>query len=163
MSNITTVNNLVCSGNQTISGNIISNGNLQTNNITSSSISNSGTITSNIINGTTSNITNLNLSSLLKLAKMNGLCGSGCLNINLIANCTPKIGFILLSNPVVARPGARCLRPRIRSTWYAGSSGRARSCSWSRRAPRSIAQSSSAHAQPGSARVMYGAAKMRFR
>ena len=34
MSNITTVNNLLCSGNQTVSGNIISNGNLQTNNIT---------------------------------------------------------------------------------------------------------------------------------
>jgi hypothetical protein len=40
MSNITTVNNLVCSGNQTISGNIISNGNLQTTNITSTNINN---------------------------------------------------------------------------------------------------------------------------
>jgi hypothetical protein len=67
MSNITTVNNLICSGDQTISGNIISDGNLQTNNITSANINNSNSITSNIINGTTSNITNLNLSSLLNL------------------------------------------------------------------------------------------------
>jgi hypothetical protein len=67
MSNITTVNNLVCSGNQTISGNIISNGNLQTNNITSSNINNSNTITSNVINSTSTNSTNTTVSNVLSL------------------------------------------------------------------------------------------------
>ena len=67
MSNITTVNNLICSGNQTISGNIISNGNLQTNNITSANINNSNSITSNSINSTSGALTNLSVSNLLTL------------------------------------------------------------------------------------------------
>jgi len=67
MSNITIVNNLVCSGNQTISGNIISNGNLQTNNITSSSISNSNSIISNVINSTSANLTSTTVSNILTL------------------------------------------------------------------------------------------------
>jgi len=67
MSNITIVNNLVCSGNQTISGNIISNGNLQTNNITSTSINNSGSINSLTINEITLNITNMNFTNILTL------------------------------------------------------------------------------------------------
>jgi hypothetical protein len=67
MSNITTVNNLVCSGNQTISGNIISNGNLQTNNITSTNINNSNSITSNSINATCGALTNVSVSNVLTL------------------------------------------------------------------------------------------------
>jgi hypothetical protein len=67
MSNITTVNNLVCSGNQTISGNIISNGNLQTNNITSANINNSNSITSNSINATSGSLTNTTVSNILSL------------------------------------------------------------------------------------------------
>ena len=67
MSNITTVNNLVCSGNQTINGNIISNGNIQTTNITSSNINNSNSITSNSINATSANLTNTTVSNILTL------------------------------------------------------------------------------------------------
>ena len=67
MSNITTVNNLVCSGNQTISGNIISTGTLQTTAITSTGITNSDTITSNVINSTTANLTNASVSNILTL------------------------------------------------------------------------------------------------
>jgi hypothetical protein len=67
MSNITTVNNIICSGNQTISGNIISSGNLQTTAITSTSISNSNTITSNSINATTGSLTNTTISNILTL------------------------------------------------------------------------------------------------
>ena len=67
MSNITTVNNLVCSGNQTINGNILSSGNIQTTNIISTDITNSNTLTSNIINSTTANLTNTSVSSILTL------------------------------------------------------------------------------------------------
>ena len=62
MSNITTVNNLLCSGNQTISGNIINTGTLQTTNI-----NNSNSITSNVINSTTGNLTNATVSNILSL------------------------------------------------------------------------------------------------
>ncbi len=64
MSNITTVNNLVCSGNQTINGNIISNGNLQTINITSTNINNSN------YNGSNYTISAL---MLFTLNQLNGL------------------------------------------------------------------------------------------
>jgi hypothetical protein len=67
MSNLTTVNNLICSGNQTISGNIISNGNLQTTNITSTNINNSNSITSNVINSSTGNLTNVSVSNAFSL------------------------------------------------------------------------------------------------
>jgi len=67
MSNISTCNNLIVSGNQTISGNIISNANLQTNIITSTSINNTGTLSSLTINGTTANVTNVTLSNILTL------------------------------------------------------------------------------------------------
>ncbi len=67
MSNITTVNNLVCSGNQTINGNIISNGNIQTTNITSTNINNSNSITSNVINATSGALTNTTVSNVLTL------------------------------------------------------------------------------------------------
>ena len=67
MSNITTVNNLVCSGTITTSGNIISNSNLQTNNITSSNINNSNSITSNVINSISTNSTNTSVSNVLTL------------------------------------------------------------------------------------------------
>jgi hypothetical protein len=65
--NLTSVNNISCSGSLTISNNILSNGSITTNSISSTGISNSGTITSNIINGTTSNLTNLLVSSLISL------------------------------------------------------------------------------------------------
>ena len=67
MSNITTVNNLVCSGTITTSGNIISNSNLQTNNIISTNINNSNSITSNVINSTSANLTNTTVSNVLTL------------------------------------------------------------------------------------------------
>ena len=67
MSNITTANNLICSGNQTISGNIISTGTLQTTAITSTSINNTNTITSNAINATTGSLTNASVSNILTL------------------------------------------------------------------------------------------------
>jgi hypothetical protein len=67
MSNITTVNNLICSGNQTISGYIISTGNLQTTAITSTNINNSNSITSNVINSATGNLTNASVSIILTL------------------------------------------------------------------------------------------------
>ena len=67
MSNITTVNNLICSGNQTINGNIISTGTLQTTAITSTSINNTNTITSNAINSTTGSLTNASVSNILTL------------------------------------------------------------------------------------------------
>ena len=65
--NLSSVNNLACSGSLSISNNIISSGNLQTTNITSSGITNSNTITTNIINSVTANLTNINLSNLLTL------------------------------------------------------------------------------------------------
>ena len=67
MSNITTVNNHICSGNQTINGNIISTGTLQTTAITSTSINNTNTITSNSINSTTGSLTNASVSNILTL------------------------------------------------------------------------------------------------
>jgi len=67
MSNLTTVNNLVCSGTITTNGNIISNSNLQTNNITSTNINNSNSITSNSINATSGALTNTTVSNLLTL------------------------------------------------------------------------------------------------
>jgi len=68
MSNITTANNLVCSGTLTTSGNIISNANLQTTAITSTNINNSNSMTSNVINSTTANLSNTTVSNILSLS-----------------------------------------------------------------------------------------------
>ncbi len=65
--NLTTVNNLVCSGSITTSGNIISNANIQTTNISSTSINNSTSITTNSINSNSGSLTNLSISNILSL------------------------------------------------------------------------------------------------
>ena len=67
MSNISTCNNLVISGNQTITRNIISSGNIQTTNISSTSINNSTSITTNSINSNSGSLTNLSISNILSL------------------------------------------------------------------------------------------------
>ena len=66
--NLTSVNNLVCSGNQTISGNIISSGSIQTTAISSTSINNTSSITTNSITATTGSLTNLTVNVLILLS-----------------------------------------------------------------------------------------------
>jgi hypothetical protein len=57
-----------CSGNQTISGNIISTGNIQTTSISSTSINNTSSITTSTINSNTEALTNLTVNVLTLLA-----------------------------------------------------------------------------------------------
>ena len=66
--NISSVNNISCSGSLTISNNIISTGNIQTSNISSTSINNSNSITTNSINATTGSLTNTSINVLTLLA-----------------------------------------------------------------------------------------------
>ena len=65
--NLTSVNNISCSGSLTINNNIISTGNLQTSNISSQNINNSNSISTNSINATTGSLTNLSVSNILTL------------------------------------------------------------------------------------------------
>ena len=66
--NISSVNNISCSGSLTISNNIISTGNIQTSNISSTSINNSNSITTNSINATTGSLTNTSINVLTLLS-----------------------------------------------------------------------------------------------
>ena len=67
MTNISTCNNLIVSGNQTISGNILSSRSLKTTAISSTSINNSSSISTNSLNGTSGSLTNLSVSNILTL------------------------------------------------------------------------------------------------
>ena len=67
LTNISTCNNFIVSGNQTISGNIISRGSLQTTAISSTSINNSSSISTISLNGTSGSPTNLSVSNILTL------------------------------------------------------------------------------------------------